>query len=158
MDSTRWNHFGHYMCRIPNHTLFPGHSWSLMRNGSRVPFHDASWDLIIPGTTIFKAGKAFTILLSSDFQTFPHRVQGPGEHLWGEDKMEVGGLGLLTSTSTSSPALVPFERRIIVQGLRAGALKSDSLRLNPAPPLTACETRVSYLTTCALSALSLVFR
>lgn len=39
---------------IPNHTLFPGHSWSLMRNGSRIPFHHAVWGLLIPGTTIFK--------------------------------------------------------------------------------------------------------
>ena len=79
------------------------------------------------------------------FKTFPHRVQGSGEHLWEEDKKEVGGLRFLTSTRP--PALLPFEIRITIHGLRARALKSDDLGLNAAPPLTVCGTRSSYLTT-----------
>lgn len=57
-----------------SHT-FQGHSCSLMRSGSRTSFHHASWGLAIPGTTIFKTGRAFTVL-SSDFLTVSYRAQG----------------------------------------------------------------------------------
>ena len=93
----------------------------------------------------FRPGKSFTISLFSEFQNFSSQSQGPGPHLWEEDKNKVGGLRLLTSTR--SPALLPFELRITIQGLRARALKSDDLDLNAAPPFTICGPRASYLTT-----------
>ena len=78
---------------------------------------------------------------------------------WGEDKTEGVELALLTSSSTRSPVPLPFKRRVIMQGLRAGVLKSDGLGLNPAPPLTVCGTGANYLTTLYFGSLvSLIFR